>query len=71
MHIAIDPARCEGHARCLECAPEVFGYHDVTNQAFVIEDADLDAHVAAIRDAAEGCPELAITVTENARPART
>jgi ferredoxin len=66
MKVSIDLGRCEGHARCLECAPEIFGYDDVTNQAFVVADADLQTNSTAIRDAAEGCPELAIKLTEDA-----
>jgi ferredoxin len=66
MQVEIDTNRCEGHARCLECAPEVFGYDDVTNQAYLLEDADPDAHADAVREAAIGCPELAITVHETA-----
>jgi|HubBroStandDraft_5_1064220.scaffolds.fasta_scaffold75670_2 ferredoxin len=64
MRVEIDSARCQGHARCMENAPDVFGYDDVTNIAFVLPDADLDAHRAAIMQAAQGCPESAISVTE-------
>jgi ferredoxin len=48
----------------MENAADVFGYDDVTNIAFVLPDADLDAHRAAIMQAAQGCPESAISVTE-------
>ena len=65
MEVKIDSGRCEGHARCLEQAPEVFGYDDVTNVAFVQPGADLEAHRAQILEAARGCPELAISVTGN------
>jgi ferredoxin len=58
--VKIDAARCEGHARCLLDAPEVFGYGDVTNQAFVLPGADLQANRAAIDLAIAGCPESAI-----------
>jgi ferredoxin len=64
MRIDINLARCEGHGRCMEWVPEVFGYDDVTNQAYVLADADLDAHHNAIKQAAESCPELAIVLGE-------
>ena len=64
MQINIDLAHCEGHGRCLSHAPEVFGYGDVTNQAYVLENADLASNRDAIMAAAEGCPEAAITVIE-------
>ncbi|MGI5144429.1 MULTISPECIES: ferredoxin [unclassified Streptomyces] len=64
MHIEINQPRCEGHGRCIEWVPEVFGYDDVTNRAYVLPDADVDAHRSAIKQAAEGCPELAILLSE-------
>jgi ferredoxin len=70
MHIEINADRCEGHARCMECAPEVFGYDDVTNKAYVLEGADLDAHREAIEEAAQGCPEVAISLQESTASAR-
>jgi ferredoxin len=59
--LTVDPARCEGHARCLLDAPVVFGYGDVSNQAFVLPDADLEANRDAIELAIQGCPEQAIS----------
>lgn len=43
MRVEIDSARCQGHARCMENAPDVFGYDDITNIATVLQDADLEA----------------------------
>lgn len=65
MRVEIDGDRCEGHARCLECAPEVFGYDDVTNKAFLRDGADLEAHRDAIEEAAQSCPEIAISLEES------
>jgi ferredoxin len=58
--VEVDVERCHGHARCLQSAPEVFGYDDTTNLAFVLADADVDAHAEAVRRAVKGCPENAI-----------
>jgi ferredoxin len=45
--------------------PEVFGYDDVTNQAFVLKEASIDDHRAKIIRAIEDCPELAIALVED------
>jgi ferredoxin len=63
VEVNVDSGRCEGHACCLEQAPEVFGYDDVTNVAFVQPGADLEAHRAQVLEAARGCPELAINIS--------
>jgi ferredoxin len=62
MRIEVDPNRCQGHARCIECAPAVFDYDDVTNVAAVLPGADLEAHRLDVLEAQRGCPEHAITV---------
>lgn len=68
MRVSIDTNRCEGHGRCLQYASDVFGYDDVTNNAFVITDADVDSNRAKIQDAILGCPEQAISLVEDDRP---
>lgn len=61
MKIKIDSSRCGGHARCLEEVPEVFGYDDRTNVAFIIKGADVITHREAIDRAILACPEKAIS----------
>lgn len=58
--VCVDQARCGGHARCIEEAPEVFGYDDTTNKAFVLQNADLEASREDIDRAILACPERAI-----------
>jgi ferredoxin len=65
MRIEVDQARCEGHARCIECAPDVFRYDDVTNIATVLAGVDLEAHRIDVLDAERGCPEHAITLVDD------
>jgi ferredoxin len=65
MNLKIDESRCQGHGRCMEHAPDVFGYDDVTNVALILPGADLDAHREAITEAVWGCPESAILLTED------
>ncbi len=60
VEIAVDTARCMGHARCNAVAPEAFdlddeGYAVVTPEAVSVPISDL-------RNAVASCPEQAITV---------
>lgn len=64
--LCIDLKRCQGHARCLQEAPEVFGYGDTSNQAYVLPGANLEANREAIDMAIETCPERAISWTTDA-----
>jgi len=63
--LCIDLKRCQGHARCLQEAPEVFGYGDTSNQAYVLPGANLEANLEANREAIDmaidACPERAIS----------
>jgi ferredoxin len=61
ISVKVDLTRCAGHGRYILDAPEVFGYDDVENQAFVRADADLAANKAGIEAAIAGCPEVAIS----------
>lgn len=63
--IIIDLSRCEGHGRCVAEVPQVFGYDDVTNQAFVLKDAVIDDYRSKIMRAVEDCPERAIALAED------
>lgn len=64
MEIRIDLDRCQGHGRCLESAPDVFGYDDITNQAVVLRGATFDVNPQGVQQAAVGCPELAISLID-------
>jgi ferredoxin len=61
LKVCIDLERCHGHARCLQEAPEVFGYGDTTNQAYVLAGANLEANRKSIDLAIDSCPERAIS----------
>ncbi|WP_235486683.1 ferredoxin, partial [Frankia sp. AvcI1] len=59
MRLTIDTARCQGHGRCYDLAPELFtdddsGYGEVT-----VADVPAD-RVELARRAAEACPERAV-----------
>lgn len=63
MHeISVDGARCQGHARCVVFAPEVFDIDD-EGYAFVPEEQRCVAELTdEIRKAVASCPERAIVL---------
>lgn len=64
MKVVIDYDRCTGHGRCYALAEEVF-VDDEAGYGQVIGDGQVaPEHEAAARNAAESCPEQAITVEE-------
>lgn len=67
MFISIDAAKCMGHGRCYSVAPDLLTDDD---EGFVAERGSCwklpEDQVAAAQDAADACPEGAITVLETA-----
>jgi ferredoxin len=61
VSVRVDLGLCQGHGRCLEVAPEVFEYDDVSNQAYVIAGTDAAAWTDLILEAVSACPEGAIS----------
>ncbi|ADP80529.1 putative ferredoxin protein [Pseudofrankia inefficax] len=71
MKVAVDGAKCTGHARCQATAPEVFALDElgyaVPGEREIAAGAEAEA-----RRGASACPERAITVWGDplGRPAR-
>lgn len=66
MDVLIDSGRCQGHGRCYDIAPGVFGedaegYGKVPGDGSVPPGSEHEA-----RRAVASCPERAITVREGA-----
>lgn len=64
MRAQIDPGLCQGHGRCYDLAPDLFGddeegYGTVLGDGVVPADKEDDARLAALN-----CPEHAITLSE-------
>jgi ferredoxin len=67
MRVQIDPGRCQGHGRCYDLAPELFGADEdgyatltaLTADGVVPPGREGDAQLAA-----GNCPEAAIAVLE-------
>lgn len=62
MKVHLDPGLCQGHGRCYDLAPDVFGddeegYGVVLGDGVVPPGKEQDARLAAAN-----CPERAITV---------
>jgi ferredoxin len=63
VKVQIDPERCQGHGRCYDIAPELFGddeegYGQVLGDGTVAPDQERQARLAEFN-----CPERAIEVT--------
>jgi ferredoxin len=64
MRVYVDRERCQGHARCVAVASELFeldefgSAHEISNGT-VLPDLELKA-----RAAAANCPELAVAILE-------
>lgn len=61
MKVTVDPERCQGHARCWEICPEVFGLDDEGHSVVLVDEVPAEFEASA-RDAVNNCPERAITV---------
>ena len=63
MKVHIDPERCQGHGRCYDLAPSLFG-DDEEGYGQVLGDGVVPPGLQdAARRAAANCPERAIEVT--------
>ena len=66
MKVQINPELCQGHGRCYDLAPDLFGddeegYGTVLGDGTVPPGSEHDARVAALN-----CPEHAISLTGEA-----
>jgi ferredoxin len=66
VKLQINPELCQGHGRCYDLAPELFGdddegYGQVLGDGLVTPDQEENA-----RRAVANCPERAIELTEEA-----
>ena len=66
MKVRIDPDRCQGHGRCYDLSPGLFG-DDEEGYGTVLGDGTVpDGQQRAAQLAAANCPERAIDLTEEA-----
>jgi ferredoxin len=64
MKVSIDADRCQGHGRCYDLAPELFG-EDEEGYGVVLGDGTVPPEQHALaRLAALNCPESAVAMIE-------
>jgi ferredoxin len=67
VRISIDPSLCQGHGRCYDLAPDLFGADDEGYSVLVHADGLVpDGLEDDARLAADNCPEAAVLVLEEA-----
>ncbi len=63
MKVHVDPERCQGHTLCSMVAPKSFVLSDFDGHSSAVsEDVPADQE-ERVREAAQSCPERAITIT--------
>lgn len=60
MKLAIDQAKCEGHGRCYDIAPNLFEPDDFGHGQLVTGVSQTDADPDEARRAVHACPEHAV-----------
>ena len=64
MKLQIDPARCQGHGRCYDLVPELFGEDDEGYGTVLGTGVVPPEMVPQARRAVANCPEHAIDLIE-------
>lgn len=64
LKVWVDPAKCQGHNRCYNLAPEIFDVDDLGNARAVGAGLVGPELSEKARRAAANCPEYAIVVEE-------
>jgi ferredoxin len=62
VRAAVDPGTCQGHARCWQICPEVFSLDEEGHSSVANPEVPVQLEAKA-REAADNCPERAITLT--------
>jgi ferredoxin len=63
IRLNIDPDKCEGHARCVARAPDLFDVDDEGKSFLLVDEVQNDQNDNA-RTAVDACPERAISIAE-------
>lgn len=64
MRLRIDPGKCQGHGRCYDLSPDLFGDDD-EGYGQVLANGSVPADkVLQARKAVANCPESAVALTE-------
>lgn len=61
MRVEIDHTLCEGHAKCMDTAPDIFEVRD-DDRSYVLIDVVPEDRIEAVERAARTCPRAAISL---------
>jgi ferredoxin len=64
VRVQISSERCQGHGRCYDLAPDLFGEDDEGYGTVLADGAVAPAQERAARLAAANCPEHAVEILE-------
>lgn len=64
MKVFVDQQRCQGHTLCAMIAPDSFQLSDIDGTSSPVNEVVPPDQQDAVREAAQSCPEQAITIEE-------
>ena len=64
MKVFVDSQRCQGHTLCSMIAPDSFELSDIDGTSSPVNEVVPADQVDAVREAAQSCPEQAISVAD-------
>lgn len=64
MKVFVDSQRCQGHTLCAMIAPDSFRLNDIDGTSSPVNEVVPANQEDAVREAAQSCPEQAITIIE-------
>ncbi|KKW66388.1 ferredoxin [Mycolicibacterium elephantis] len=64
MKVFVDQERCQGHTLCAMIAPDSFQLSDIDGTSSPVNEVVPPDQQDAVREAAQSCPEQAITIEE-------
>ena len=64
MKVSVDSERCQGHTLCAMIAPESFQLSDIDGTSSPVTEVVPPDRADAVREAAQSCPEQAISIEE-------
>ncbi|AHH18998.1 ferredoxin [Nocardia nova] len=63
MKVQVDPDRCQGHTLCSMVAPKSFELSEIDGHSSAVSEDVPPDQEEQVREAAQSCPERAITIT--------
>jgi ferredoxin len=65
VRVLIDPDRCQGHGRCYDLAPDLFGEDEIGNGVVLADGRVPPDREGDARLAEANCPEAAVELVED------